>query len=332
MRRREVMALFGGAGAAALLRPVAARAQQSGSMRRIGVLIGTAESDPESKRRVDALVGGLHDAGWIVGRNIRLDYRFSSGDPESMRRYAMEIVDLKPDVIVVHSNDFLAALLQAARPIPTVFAQVGDPVGSGFVESLAHPGGNLTGFTTFESEIGGKWLQTLKEFAPDMTRALVLFDAKIAANRAYFHAAETAAAALGMTVTAAALQDSSEFENAIGSFGEGPTGGLVVLPSPLTGVNREQIIALAAKHRMPAIYAFRFFAASGGLLSYGVDTGDLYRRAASYVDRILKGAKPAELPVQEPTKFDLVINLKTAKALGLDIPSALLTRADEVIE
>jgi putative tryptophan/tyrosine transport system substrate-binding protein len=331
MRRREVIALFGGA-AAALLRPVAARAQQNGGLRRVGVLIGTAESDLESKRRVDALVGGLHDAGWIVGRNIRLDYRFSSADPDRMRRYAMEIVDLKPDVIVVHSNDFLAALLQAGRSIPTVFAQVGDPVGSGFVESLAHPGGNLTGFTTFESEIGGKWLQTLKEFAPSMTRALVLFDEKIVANRRYFHAAEAAASALGMTVTAAALQDPSEFENAIGSFGEGPTAGLVVLPSPLTGVNREQIIALAAKHRMPAIYAFRFFAASGGLLSYGVDTGDLYRRAASYVDRILNGAKPAELPVQQPTKFELVINLKTAKALGLDIPSALLTRADEVIE
>jgi len=235
-------------------------------------------------------------------------------------------------VVVVHSNDLLTALRQIDQVIPTVFAQVGDPVGSGFVDNLAHPGGNLTGFTTFESEIGGKWLQTLKEIAPSVTRGLVLLHPKIAANLLYMHAAERAASTIGVKVIGAPIQDASEFEHSIGSFGDGPTAGLLVLPSPMTGVNRERIIALAAQHRLPAIYAFRFFASSGGLISYGADTGDLYRRAASYVDRILKGAKPADLPVQQPTKFELVINHKTADALGLEIPPTLLTSADEVIE
>ena len=329
MRRRVFIAVVGGAVATW---PLAIMAQQPSAVRRVGVLIGTAEIDPESKVRVEALLHGLHDAGWTEGRNIRLDYRYGSGDLERMRRYAREIVDLAPDVIVVHSNDFLAALVQTDRHIPTVFVQVGDPVGSGFVDSLAHPGGNVTGFTTFEAEIGGKWLQSLKEIAPDVTRALVLYDAKIKAHQAFIYAAETAAAPVGATVTVAALQPGSDFEDAIGPFGAAPGGGLIVLPSPVAAVNRDRIIALAAQYRLPAVYAFRFFAVSGGLISYGVDTGDLYRRAAAYVDRILKGARPANLPVQEPTKYQVVINLKTAKALGLTIPETLLATADEVIE
>jgi ABC-type uncharacterized transport system substrate-binding protein len=329
LKRREVITLLGGATVAW---PLAVRAQQKEHMRRVGVLIGTTEDDPETKRRVGGLVQGLREAGWIDGRNIHLDYRFSGADPERMRRFATEIVALAPDVIVVHSNDYLAALRRANRTIPTVFAQVGDPVGSGFVQSLARPGGDVTGFTTFEPGIGGKWLQTLKEIAPGVARALVLLDARIAANLEYLDSAKTAGSAIGMTVIAGAIQDASEIGQLVAAFADGPSGGLLVLPSPTTGVNRERIITFAAQYRLPAVYAFRFFAASGGLVSYGVDTGDLYRRAGSYVDRILKGAAPADLPVQQPTKFELVINLKTAKALGLDIPSALLARADEVLE
>jgi putative tryptophan/tyrosine transport system substrate-binding protein len=329
MRRREFITLSGGA---VLAWPRSARSQQQERMRRVGVLIGTGENDPESKRRVEALHQGLLEAGWIEGRNIHVEYRFSGADAERMRRFALEIVSIAPDVIVVHSNDFLAALRQTSTSVPTVFVQVGDPVGGGFVASLAHPGGNLTGFTTFESDIGSKWLQTLKEIAPEVTQALVLLDANIVANLAYLNAAETAATSIGMSVISGAIRDASEFEPVIARFADQPQGGLVVLPSPLTGVNREKIIAFAANYRLPAIYAFRFFTLSGGLASYGVDTADLYRQAASYVDRILKGAKPGDLPVQQPTKYELVINHKTAKTLGLIVPPTLLSRADEVIE
>lgn len=327
--RRDFIVALGGA---VVAWPLATRAQQSERMRRVGVLIGTAENDPETKRRVEALRRGLSEAGWAEGKNIYFEYRFSGGDPERMRRFALEIVGIAPDVIVVHSNDFLAALRQTNTVIPTVFAQVGDPVGSGFVESLSHPGGNLTGFTTFESDIGGKWLQTLKEIAPWVTRVLVLLDANIAANLAYLSAAQMAAKSVGMTLIAGTIQNASQIDPIIETFADQPNGGLVVLPSPMTGANREHIIGFAAKYRLPAIYAFRFFAISGGLVSYGVDTADLYRRAASYVDRILKGAKPADLPVQQPTKYELVINKMTAKAIGLDVPLSILTRADEVIE
>ena len=315
--RRDFIVALGGA---VVAWPLATRAQQSERMRRVGVLIGTAENDPETKRRVEALRRGLSEAGWAEGKNIYFEYRFSGGDPERMRRFALEIVGIAPDVIVVHSNDFLAALRQTNTVIPTVFAQVGDPVGSGFVESLSHPGGNLTGFTTFESDIGGKWLQTLKEIAPWVTRVLVLLDANIAANLAYLSAAQMAAKSVGMTLIAGTIQNASQIDPIIETFADQPNGGLVVLPSPMTGANREHIIGFAAKYRLPAIYAFRFFAISGGLVSYGVDTADLYRRAASYVDRILKGAKPADLPVQQPTKYELVINKMTAKAIGLDVP------------
>jgi putative tryptophan/tyrosine transport system substrate-binding protein len=327
--RRKFLVVLGGA---VVAWPLAAHAQLQERMRRVGVLIGTAETDPESKLRVEALQRGLLEAGWTEGSNIHLEYRFGGGDRERMRRFALEIVGIAPDVVVVHSNDFLSALRQATTSIPTVFAQVGDPVGTGFVDSLAHPGGNLTGFTSFERDIGGKWLQTLKETAPEITRALVLLDASISANLAFSRSAEKAATTNGITVIAGAIRDSSEFEHVIPALADEPNGGLVVLPSPMIAVNREQIIALAAKYRLPAVYPFRFFALSGGLVSYGVDTADLYRRAASYVDRILKGVKPADLPVQAPTKYELVINLKTAKALGLTIPGTLLARADEVIE
>ena len=328
MRRREFITVVGGIAASW---PLVARGQQA-TMRRVGVLIGTTESDPETKRRVEGLVQGLREAGWIEDHNIHLDYRFAGADPDRMRRYSNEIMALAPDVIVVHSNDFLAALRQANRTIPTVFAQVGDPVGSGFVESLARPGGNLTGFTSFEAGIGGKWLQIVKEIAPGIKRTLVLLDAKIGTNLEFLHAAESAASATGVTVTAGPIQDASELENSIAGFAADRLGGLVVLPSPLVAVNRERIITFAAQYRLPAVYPFRFFAISGGLVSYGVDTADLYRRAASYVDRILKGAKPADLPVQQPTKFELVINLKTARALSIEVPPTLLARADDVIE
>jgi putative ABC transport system substrate-binding protein len=327
--RRQFLSALGGAIG---VWPRAARAQKQERTRLVGVLIGTGENDPESKRRVEALQRGLRDAGWIEGRNIHLEYRFSGADLGRMQRFALEVVGITPDVIVVHSNDFLAALRQTNSIIPTVFAQIGDPVGSGFVESLAHPGGNLTGFTTYEADIGGKWLQTLKEIAPGVTRALVLLDSNIAANLAYLRSAERAGATNGITVLASAIRDPSELEHVISAAADYAHDGLIVLPSPMTGVNRDQIIALASKYRLPAIFAFRFFALSGGLVSYGVDTSDLYRRAGSYVDRILKGEKPADLPVQAPTKYELVINLKTAKALGLVVPQNLLIAADEVIE
>jgi putative ABC transport system substrate-binding protein len=235
-------------------------------------------------------------------------------------------------VIVVHSNDFLAALIRTGSLIPTVFAQVGDPVGSGFVDSLANPGGHLTGFTTFEPEIGEKWLQTLKEIAPHVQRCLVLLDPNITANREYLNAAQKSAGSIGTAIVPAPIHDTSELRNSIASFASGSPGGLIVMPSPLTSVNRDLTIESAADHRLPAIYAFRFFTLSGGLMSYGVDTADLYKRAAAYVARILKGEKPADLPVQQPIKFELVINAQTAKALDLEVSQTLLARADEVIE
>jgi len=307
-------------------------AQQLGQSRRVGVLIGTTESDPETKRRVDALRQGLSEAGWVEHYNLNIDFHFTGANPDRMRRFVAEIVGLSPDVIVVHSNDNLEALLEHSHSIPTVFVQVGDPVGSGFVRSLARPGGNLTGFTSFEDAIGGKWLETLKEIAPSVTRALVILDPRLAANVAFLRAAETAGGSIGTQVTASAIMEASEFLGAITTFSNEEHGGLIALPSPVVGVNREMIVGLAIQHRLPSIFPYRFFATSGGLASYGVDTSDLYRRAASYVSRILKGEEPANLPVQQPTKYELVVNLKTAKALGLAISPQLLARADEVIE
>jgi putative ABC transport system substrate-binding protein len=330
MRRREFITLLGGAAAAW---PHGVIAQPADRMRRIGVLIALAENDPQAQANIAAFRRGLQELGWTEGRNIRIDYRFAGGNIERMRVYAAELVDLAPDVVLVHSNPFLAALRQANRTIPTVFAQVADPVGSGFVESLARPGGNVTGFSNYESEIGGKWLDVLKEVAPRVTRAAVLLHPETTANVAYLRAAEAAARSLGVTVTAAGVYDAAEIERAVTAFAAEPNGGLIVLPHPITGLNRDLIAALAARHRLPAVWPFRFFiAANGGLLSYGIDVADLFRRATVYVDRILHGTRPGELPIQLPTKFELVINLKTAKALGLEVPPTLLARADEVIE
>jgi putative ABC transport system substrate-binding protein len=329
MRRREFVSLLGGAAAAW---PLAARAQGE-RMRRIGVLIGGAgENDPETRRRLQALTQGLRELGWVEGRNIRFEHRYGGGDIERMRLHAREIVQAAPEVIVVQSNASMTALSQVNRTIPTVIAMAGDPVGAGLAESLARPGGNLTGFTTFEAEIGGKWLQILKEIAPAVKRALVLFDLNTSSNVRYLGTAQAAAAALGMTVSAAAIHDPSEIERTVDAFAQEPNGGLVVLPSAFVATHRERVIALAARHHLPAVYGFRFFAASGGLVSYGVDTADLFRRAASYVDRILKGAKPADLPLQQPVKYELIVNLRTAEAIGLAIPESFLLRADEVIE
>ncbi len=329
MRRREFIALIGGA---AIAWPLAARAQQDGRMRRIGVLIGAAETDPENRNRINALVENLRRLGWIEGRNIRFDYRISA-DVARMRDYASEVIDLGPDVIVVHSNPFLAALRQVNRTVPTVFVQIADPVGSGFVESLARPGGNLTGFTNFEAEIGGKWLSLLKEFAPRLTRALVLLHQETAANVAFLRAAETAAASLQMSVTAAGVHNAAEIEQAMLAFAQQPNGGVIVIPHTVIGPSRDLIAGLAMRHRLPSIFPFRFWmATNGGLMAYGIDVVDLFRGAAGYVDRILKGAKPADLPVQAPTKYEMVINLKTAKALGLEVPTSILLRADEVIK
>ncbi len=328
MRRRDFIVALAGAAAAS----GAVCAQPLPRMRRVGVLIGTTENDPETKNRVEALSAGLSEAGWIGGRNLQLDFRFTGGNAERMQRFVREVADLAPDVVVVHSNDLLAAWRQIDRTTPTVFAQVGDPVGSGFVASLAHPGANVTGFTTYESGIGGKWLQTLREIAPTISHALVLLDPNIAANTAYLRAAQAAAPASGVTVTAAPVHNASEFDDLIATFAKDAGGGLVVLPSPMTGVNRGRVIELAARYRLPAIYAFRFFAASGGLMSYGVDTADLYKRAGAYVSRILKGEKPVDLPVQAPTKYELIINMKTAQALGLTVPPSLRAIADELIQ
>jgi putative ABC transport system substrate-binding protein len=329
MRRREFITLFGRAAAAW---PLAAHAQQADRMRRIGVLMGAPQTDPETKRRIEALVQKLIEFGWAEGRNVRFDYRISS-EVERMGVYAAEIVELRPDVIVVHSNAFLAALRQVNRTIPTVFIQVADPVGSRFVDSLARPGGNLTGFTNFEAEIGGKWLELIKEIAPRVTRALALLNQEVAANVAFLRAAKAIAPSLQINVTAADVHNTAEIEQAIVTFAQEPNGGLIVLPTPVMGSSRDRIAALAALHRLPCIFPFRFWMAmNGGLMSYGIDVVDLFQRGAAYVDRILRGAKPSDLPVQNPTKLELVINLKTAKALGLDVPTTLLARADEVIE
>ena len=329
MRRREFIGLVG-CGTAAW--PLAVSAQQGELVRRIGVLIGAAETDPETKRRLDALTRRLGELGWTEGRNIRFDHRITV-DVGRMRAYAAEIVELAPDIIVAHSNPFLAALRQTNKTIPTVFIQVADPVNSGFVTSLARPGGNLTGFTNFEAEIGGKWLELLKEVAPHISRALVLLHMETAANVAILRAAEAAATSLRVRVIAAGVHNGAEIESAILIFAQEPDGGMIAIPHTVIGPSRDLIATLAAGHRLPCIYPFRaWMAANGGLLSYGIDLVDLFRRSAAYVDRVLRGTNPSDLPVQNPTKFELVINLKTAKALGLDMPPMLLARADEVIE
>jgi putative tryptophan/tyrosine transport system substrate-binding protein len=328
MKRRTF--LLGVSGAAAY--PLSTLAQHGERMRRVAVLIGTAEADPETKSRVTVLVEQLRQRGWNEGRNIQFDYRITN-DVAHMRDYASEVVSLGPDVIMVHSNPFLAALRQVNRTIPTVFAQVADPIGSGFVESLARPGGNLTGFTNFDAEMGGKWLNLLKEMAPRLTRALVLLHQETAANVAFLRAAETAARSLQMSTTAAGVHNAAEIEQAIFAFAQQPDGGVVAIPHVVTGSSRDLIAALAMRHRLPTIVPFRsWMASNGGLMAYGIDVVDLFRRAADYVDRILRGTKPSDLPVQNPTLYQMVLNLKTAKALGLTVPPTLLAFANEVIE
>jgi putative ABC transport system substrate-binding protein len=329
MRRRELFTLVGGAAASGLWSLGARAQQQAAKMARLGMFL-TSSAD-----RDEVAIGlqRLRELEWTEGHNLRLDQvRVSGMDVETLRAQAAELVNRAPDVIWTLSNPVLAALHQTTRTIPVVFVNVADPVGSGFVVSLAKPGGNITGFTNFEDSMGGKWLEILKEIAPQATRALVLLHPETAAHRAFYRTIEAAASKLGVALTPAAIRHSSDISPAIASFAAGPNGGLIPLPHPLTADNRDTIIALAARHRLPAVYAFGYFASAGGLLSYGSDSADLWRRSASYVDRILRGAKPADLPVQAPNKFRLVINLKTAKALGLDVPLILQQRADEVIE
>jgi putative tryptophan/tyrosine transport system substrate-binding protein len=329
MQRREFIKLIGGSAAAW---PLAARAQQSEQMRRIGVLMAINADDPEAQARIAAFVEGLQQLGWTVGKNVRVDYRLAGIDAEILRKYAAELVALAPDVILAQSSTAVAPLLQATRTVPIVFTIVADPVGAGYVDSLARPGGNATGFTVFEYAIGGKWLELLKEIVPRVTRVAVLREAAVAAGPAQFGAAQTVAPALGVELRPIEARDVGEIERAITAFARDSNGGLVVTGSSAATSHRNPIVALAAKHQLPAVYFARYFVTAGGLVSYGPDYVDQFRRAAGYVDRILKGEKPADLPVQAPTKYELVINLKTAKVLGLAVPPALLARADAVIE
>jgi len=325
MRRREFITLLSGAAAW----PLAARAQQSERMRRIIVLMGIA-NDAEAQARAVALRQGLQVLGWTMGRNIQIDYSFADGDAERMRVYAKEAVASGPDLILAVTNPTLQAIRNATHSQPIVFLQVSDPVGGGFVKSLAHPGGNITGFTNFEPEMGGKWLQTLKEMAPAVENVAVVLHPQTSAHAGFLRTAEAASVALGIKVTSLGVHNANEIESAITQFALVPKGGLIVAPHPIT--RGKLTIDLAAHHRLPAIYPFAFHAREGGLLAYGIDQVDQWRNAATYVDRILRGEKPADLPVQAPTKYELVINLKTAKALGIEIPPTLLATADEVID
>jgi putative ABC transport system substrate-binding protein len=329
VKRREFITLIGGA---AVAWPLVARAQQGERMRRIGVLTPYATDDAEGQARLVAFVQGLQQSGWTVGQNIRIDYRWGDGNHDTLRKHATELVALAPEVILAVSSAATSPLLKATLSIPVVFAAVADPVGAGYVESLARPGRNATGFTPFEYSITGKWLELLKEIAPRVTRAAVLRDSTIAAGPGQFGAMQAVAPSLGVELRPVDVRDAAEIERSITAFAQGSNGGLIVMGSPAAGSHRNLIIRLAARHRLPAIYYARFFSAAGGLICYGPDFLDQFPGAAGYVDRILRGEKPADLPVQAPTKYVLAINLKTAKALGIEVPPTLLARADEVIE
>jgi putative tryptophan/tyrosine transport system substrate-binding protein len=329
MQRREFITLLGGAVAGW---PLIVRAQQPERMRRIGVLMGPAADDPDGQARVAALLQGLQQLGWAVGRNVRVDIRWAAGNADDSRRYAAELVTLASDVIVANGSMSMVPLLQATRSVPIVFVVVPDPVGAGNVDSLARPGGNATGFMSFEYGMSAKWLELLKQVAPGVTRVAVIRDPAITAGAGQFGAIQSVAPSFGVEVSPISARDAPEIERAIAAFAHSSNGGLVVTQSALTTVHRDLIVTLAARHKLPAVYYERHFVAAGGLISYGPDFIDQHRQAATYVDRILKGEKPANLPVQAPTKFELVINLKTAKALGLTVPPTLLARADEVIE
>ena len=329
MRRREFVTLFGGAVATW---PLATYAQQPGQMRRIGVLHSVGADDPVGQARNAAFLQRLNELGWTEGHNVRIDIRWPAADADRIRKYAAELIALEPDVILATGSATVGPLLQATRSIPIVFALVPDPVGAGYVNSLAHPGGNATGFINFEYGIGAKWLELLKEIAPGVTRAAIIRDPAISAGIGLIGAIQSVAPSLGLEASAVNVRDAGEIERAVTTFARSANSGLIITGSALAVLHRRLIITLAARHKLPAVYFERGFVADGGLISYGVNFVDQYRRAAGYVDRILKGEKPADLPVQTPTKYELMINLKTAKALGLTVPSALLARADEVIE
>jgi ABC-type uncharacterized transport system substrate-binding protein len=328
MQRRQFIALIG----SAATWPLAAHAQQDQRVRRIGVLSALAEDDPESVARRPAFEQALKVLNWTNGNNLRIDYRWAAGGmPSDTRKLAAEIIALEPDVILLSGTSVVAPVIEATRTIPIVFVQVIDPVGSGFIKSLARPGGNVTGFTQFEYSLAAKWVELLKEIAPHVTRAAVIRDHTRGYGIGQFAVVQAVAPSLGMELTPINALEVSEMESAIAEFARSPNGGLVVTVGG-TAFHRNEIVAFAAKHRLPAVYPFRYFVSGGGLISYGADTIDQYRRAADYIDRIFKGEKPANLPVQTPTKYNLAINLKTAKSLGLAVPHAMLTRADEVIE
>jgi putative tryptophan/tyrosine transport system substrate-binding protein len=329
MRRRELITLLSGAAAAW---PFAVRAQQGERMRRIGVLLPAAADDAVYQTRMAAFLRGLQQLGWTDGRNVRIDIRWAAGNADLIRKYAGELVALEPDVVMAFTSGAVPPLQQVTHTIPIVFAIVADPVGAGYVESLARPGGNVTGFTTFEYAVGGKWLELLKEIAPRTARVAVLRDSAIAAGPAEFGAIQAVASSLGVELRPVDMRNADEIERAIAVFAASSNGGLIITGSTAATVHRELIIALAARHRLPAVYYARYYVTGGGLMSYGPDIVDQCQRAAGYIDRILKGDKPADLPVQAPTKYELVINLKTATTLGLEVPPSLLARADEVIE
>jgi putative ABC transport system substrate-binding protein len=326
VKRREFITLVG----AATTWPVVAQAQQGERVRRVGVLMGLAESDLEAQSWISTTRHRLGELGWSEGHNIRIDDRWTAGDSSRLRSYATELVQQKSDVIVCEGTPVTAALQQATRSIPIVFVNANNPIGSGFVASMAQPGGNITGFVSFEPAMGGKWLETLKEIAPDVARIALIYNPQTHTGQ-HFQSIESASQALAVETIRLPFRDTAEIERALSNFAREPKGGLLVLPDNSTSLHRDLICALAARNRLPAIYPFRRFVTSSGLAYYGAGT-DMYQKLAEYVDRILKGAKPADLPVQTPTKFELVINLKTAKAIGLTVPPLMLTRADEVIE
>jgi putative tryptophan/tyrosine transport system substrate-binding protein len=329
MRRRQFITLLGGAAAAW---PLVARAQQPEQMRRIAVLMNRASDDADGQARLAAFRQALQELGWSDGRNMRIDSRWGGNDVDRERKYAAELVALAPDIVLASGTVSVAAVQHVTRTLPIVFAGVADPVGAGLVDTLARPGGNVTGFMNFEYNFSGKWLELLKQIAPRVTRAAVLRNPAISAGIGQFSAIQAVAPLLGVEVSPVSVSDAAEIERALANFARSADGGLIVTASALASVHLDSIIALAARLKLPAVHPYRQIVARGGLVSYGPDLVDQFRRAASYVDRILKGEKPADLPVQAPTKYELVINLKTAKALGLEVPPQLLARADEVIE
>ena len=329
MRRRDFFKVIAGS---AVGWPLSARAQRPDAMRKIGMIMGFPEGDPQARPRVNAFLAALQELGWNDGGNIKMEYRWAAGEADRIRAAAADLVAQAPDIIVANGSEVTSAVKSYTRAIPIIFVQVSDPVGLGVVESLARPGGNVTGLTHFEYSVSEKWLQLLKEIAPSVSRVVVLLNSSNPAANGHYRAIEAVVRPLGVQTKLADVKDAAEIEDAISSLTSEPNGGLIILPDNVTLIHRERIVAAAARHRLPAMYPYRYFVAAGGLVCYGVDVTDLFKRAASYVDRVFKGTKPADLPVQGPIKFDWVTNLKTAKALGLTIAPTVLARADEVID